>query len=76
MTERTFFGKPLRDISLMYNPSEISLEEFRDEVMEAILAFYDNLKHLRTEAGKADKKEFMEEWVETFLAWFEVEQAE
>ena len=74
MVERTFFGKPMRDISLMYHPGAISLEEFRDEVMEALPAFYDNLKDLRTKAGKGNNKELMEHWMETFLAWFELEQ--
>lgn len=76
MVDRLFFGKPMRDISLMFHSEEISLEEFRDQVMEDLPAFYDNLKNLRTGAGKGDRKEFMEHWIETFLAWFEVEQAE
>jgi len=75
MVDRTFFGKPLRDISLLYNNERLSLKEFIEEVKDGLDGFEENMKHLMEDdpAYFANTPHYMERWVETFLAWFEVE---
>ena len=70
MTDRTFFGKPLRDISLLYNPEKITIDEFMKEVQDGVAGYRENL-HTH-DFGK--ESHHIERWMESFLAWFEVEQ--
>ena len=69
MTERQFLGRKLRDISEHYHPHKMTLREFCTELSSAVTPFENNLANL----GANDERH-MEEWMETFLAWFEVEQ--
>ena len=73
---RTFLGKPLRDISIEYNRDPITLDEFIDGVKGGLDGFKGNMLHLGENNKEyfANHPHYMEEWVESFLAWFEVEQ--
>ena len=75
MTERTFFGKPLRAISLEYNRETLSLKEFIGEMKDGLDGFEENMEHLRCDnpAYFANTSHYIERWMETFLAWSEVE---
>lgn len=70
MTDRKFFGKPMRDISLQYHPFKEDVDSFAQFLKESADGFAANMKSLPV--GK--KKMFVEEWMETFLAWSEIEQ--
>lgn len=78
MVERTFFGKPMRDISLHYHGEPLSLDEFVAEIQgdQGLEGFKENMKTLSRNDHTyfANTPHHMEQWVETFLAWFEVEQ--
>jgi len=76
MVERIFLGKPLRDISLQYNAEKCSLDEFVTEVTGALEGYLDNMKHLarRDHTHFNNTPHYTEEWMEQFLAWFELEQ--
>jgi len=67
---REFFGKPMRDISLQYHPDPQSIDEFVEEMKEGLDGYRENLKS--HDFGKQDHHP--ERWVESFLAWYEVEQ--
>lgn len=68
--DRKFFGKPMRDISLEYHPYKKDIDGFKKFLIEAAEGFAINMKNLPV--GK--KSLFVEEWMETFLAWSEIEQ--
>ena len=68
--KRTFFGEPLRDISLEYHSCKLNMEEFATQMKEGIDGFVHNLNTLPV--GK--QKFYIERWLESFTAWFEVEQ--
>jgi len=67
---RTFFGKPLRDVSETCHPEPLTLEEFKDEILAAIDPFITNMHAIHN-----TRPRHIEDWYETFLAWSEVEQA-
>lgn len=71
MTNRTFFDKPMRDISLHYHPFKMDIDRFKKFLTEAAEGFAENMKNL--EIGK--EKRFIEQWMEVFLAWSEIENA-
>jgi hypothetical protein len=68
--QRTFFGKPLRDITLLYHPDKITIDEFMEEVQDGVEGYRNNL--CTHDFGKESRH--IEKWIESFLAWFEVEQ--
>ena len=73
---RTFLGKALRDISEQYHADVISLDDFHTIVRDAIAGYYQNMQHLSKNLAThfSDYNHYMEEWMESFLAWFELEQ--
>jgi hypothetical protein len=68
---RSFFGKPIRDVTEEFHPEKLTLEEFQAEVVDAINPFVANMKNL---GDVAEQLKHIEEWYEQFLAWSEVEQ--
>lgn len=66
---RTFFDKPIRkETTEEFYPDKISIDEFYQEVLASAQAFVLNMKHLKLE------ERYIEEWMETFSAWSEIEQ--
>ena len=72
MTVRTFLDKPVkRWMTLEYHPIKITLEEFVDEFKESLEPFKQNMINL---GGDLIEEKYIEQWVEIFLAWMEIEQ--
>lgn len=73
---REFFGKPMRGISLHYHSQDLSLDDFITEAIEGLEGYRENMKvNARPDHTHfANKLHHMERWIESFLAWFEVEQ--
>ena len=75
---RTFYKKPIRWISKHCHPSKITKEQFIKEIANALEPWSKNMDNM----AKNDKfkylieDKYMEEWIEQFLSWFEVEQEE
>ena len=65
---RTFFDKPLDEIALMYHTREINCQEFVENLMCVLPIFLNNMKNI---SNFADKEQYAEKWMETFLAWCE-----
>ena len=76
MNNRTLFGKPLRDISLMCHTEEMSLDEFIEDIRDALLVYKTNIENLgkNNPSYFGNQKHYPELWVESFLAWHEIEQ--
>ena len=74
--DRQFLGKPLRDISIMCNPDKITLDEFIKSVSDALPVFARNMENLAKSmpSSVANGTHFPERIMETFLAWYELEQ--
>lgn len=68
--DRTFLGKPMRAISLAYHSHPITFKQFVAEVKDGLDGYYENLKSHKF--GQEDS--YTEVWMESFLAWFELEQ--
>jgi len=67
---RTLFGKPIRkNITDEFYSEKLSIEEFKDLIVGHFDAYAENMKHL-----EIDKPKFIEEWVEQYLAWLDIEQ--
>lgn len=62
---RTFFGKPVRQTTLMCYPDKMNYQGFID-FLEGF-SLQRNLRH---------GERFIEEWVELFLAYHEIEQSD
>lgn len=74
--DRAFLGKALREISKTYHSDTINLDEFIAAMKDALDGYLSNMQHLNRNLDNhfAGNDHYMEEWVESFLAWFEVEQ--
>lgn len=66
---RTLYGQPIRkETTETFYPDKISLEDFK-EVINGFEAFVRNMENL----GVSNKQKYIEEWVQTFLSWSEIE---
>ena len=72
MEHRTFFGKPIREETTgMFYPQKISVEDFVKQVLEMKDEFSRNMNKLNI-----DREQYIEQWMETFCAWSEIEKEE
>ena len=71
MTDRTLFGKPIREATTAaFYPSKLTIDQFVKLVKLNIEPFAKNMKALGSPA--ADDS-FVELWFEALMAWSEVE---
>jgi hypothetical protein len=69
MSDRKIFGHPIRkDTTEKFYPERISLEDFV-EIMKGVECYAHNMKHLH-----CTKYRYVEEWLECFAAWSEIEE--
>lgn len=67
---RTFFNKPIReDTTLPIYPDKVSVDYFV-EILNDKDAFARNMKNL----DKVPEEQYVEEWMETFCSWRDIEQ--
>ncbi len=70
MSNRKFFNKQIRSVTEEFHPNKLSLEEFlKDDIFDT-RAFKKNMIDLSLQK----EKRYIEEWMEIFLAWNEIEQ--
>ena len=63
---RTLFDKPIRQCTTEYfYPNKMSAKTFSEKILNSAGGFVKNLE------GSEDQ--YVEQWVETFLAWSEIE---
>lgn len=64
------------DMSEICYPDKITLEEFVEELREALDPFKANMIHLRKDDGKLgafyNSEHYIEEWFEVFARWTEI----
>ena len=65
---RTFLNNELDQIAKMYHPHEMDAERFINKVQNSLEVFLVNMEHLKI----ASEEKLIEQWMETFLAWFEL----
>lgn len=66
---RTFFDKPIRkETTEEFYPDKLSVDEFSEYILNTAKGFVENMKNL-----KLDDR-YVEEWMETFATWNEIEQ--
>jgi hypothetical protein len=69
---RTLFNKPIRkDVTDLFFPDKMTIEEFESIIIKPFQAYKDNMKGL---AGKAIEDKYIEGWVEQYLGWLDIEQ--
>lgn len=68
--KRTFLEKPTRDITLICYAERMSLEEFKEHIINSLDPFVANMASL----GIDKQEKFIEQWMETYLAWMDIEQ--
>jgi uncharacterized membrane-anchored protein YhcB (DUF1043 family) len=67
---RTFLGKPIRKgVTDLFFEDKMTLEQFREVIVGHFDAYAQNMKNLGV-----DKEKFIEEWVEQYLGWLDIEQ--
>lgn len=69
---RTFFGKPIRqETTGEFFNQKVTVEEFADQILNLKDSFIKNMNYLNI-----DRKQYPEQWMETFCAWSEIENEE
>ena len=71
MNNRLFLGKPIRNISKECHPAKITLDEFINFVRNDFSFIQQNMA---TRFRVEKKKQYVESWMELFLAYHEIEQ--
>jgi len=72
MSERRIFNHPIRkETTLAFFPRKLTIEDFKETIVDSFDAYMENMKSLGSPA--IDKK-YIEEWVEQYLAWLEIEE--
>ena len=70
MNERRIFNHPIRkQTTLEFYPNEISIQEFKEIIVDNFDAYSKNAK-----TGEFDKPKHIEEWVEQYLGWLDIEE--
>ena len=68
--DRRIFNHPIRkETTLEFFPDKLSLDEFKEEICGSFDSYAKNAVH-----GKFDQPKYIEEWVEQYLAWLEIEE--
>jgi hypothetical protein len=62
-------GMPVRWTTLMFWPEKVSLEDFANQVRDAVNGWEITIKKLKTVEGKL----FAEQWAESLLGFMEIE---
>lgn len=69
-TERSLYGKPIRKgVTDEFYPSKMTLEDFRKIIISDFDSYATNMRGI-----KRDEDKFIEEWVEQYLNWLDIEQ--
>ena len=67
---RKLFGNPIRKgITDEFFPNKLSIDDFEEQIVNHFQAYKQNMKHIN-----ADEEKYIEEWVEQYLSWLEIEQ--
>lgn len=70
--DRRIFNHPIRkETTLEFFPDKITIEEFKSVIIDNFDAYKGNMEHLQ---GKPLPPMYIEEWVEQYLAWLEIEE--
>ena len=68
--QRRIFNHPIRkETTEQFFPDPLNLKAFREVIVNKFDAFAANAIN-----GKFDTDKYIEEWVETYLAWLEIEE--
>jgi hypothetical protein len=74
---RSFYGKPIPWMSKHFHPYKIDKEEFVQHIRKSLFVWNRNMDSLINSSDKYSSlmdEKFMEQWIELFLTWFEVQQ--
>lgn len=68
--DRRIFNHPIRkETTEAMFPDKLTLEEFKSEIIDNFDEYARNMVNI-----KANKPKYIEEWVEQYLAWLEIEE--
>lgn len=72
MSDRRLFNHPIRkETTAEFFPDKLTIREFKEEICGNFNSFLENMEHL---GGVANENKYIEEWVEQYLAWLEIEE--
>lgn len=74
---RRIFNHPIRkETTESFFPEEIDIIDFRCVIVDSFPGFERNMEQLRNSAENKYvlEKQFIEKWVEQYLAWLEIEE--
>lgn len=70
--ERRIFNHPIRKgVTDEFYPDKIDIDEFKIHIVKPFEAFKQNMIVL---GGEAIENKYIEEWVEQYLAWLDIEE--
>lgn len=73
---RRIFNHPIRKSTTEVSyPDKIDIIDFKDTIVNSFSAFYENMESLRKSNNSyVLENKYIEEWVEQYLAWLEIEE--
>lgn len=72
MSDRRIFNHPIRkETTAAFFPDKLTIREFKEEICGGFNAYMSNMERL---GGLAIENKYIEEWVEQYLAWLEIEE--
>lgn len=72
MSDRRIFNHPIRkETTAEFFPDKLTIEEFEREIIENFKFYKVNMYKL---GNPAINNKYIEEWVEQYLAWLEIEE--
>lgn len=69
--DRQIFNYPIRKCTTLATyPDKLTIDEFKEIIVNLFEVYQNNTKQ-----GKFDNPKYIEEWVEQYLTWLEIERS-